>query len=176
MTKIAVLVGSLAEGSINKKLAKAIEEVAPEGVEFVYPSVDLPLYNYEIDYPQAAKDMKAEIADADGVLLVTPEYNRSMSGAMKNALDWASRPMGENPLSGKPGAIVGASMGPLGTTQAQQMLRNVALFLNMDLMGQPELYIDFPNTFEADGTLKETSKDFLAGYAKALVDHVESAK
>lgn len=173
MTKIAVLVGSMAEGSINKKLAKALEELAPEGVEFVYPSVDLPLYDYEIEYPQAAKDMKAAMADADGLLLVTPEYNRSMSGVMKNALDWASRPMGETPFPGKPTAIIGASGGALGTTQAQLMLRNVALHLGTDLMGQPELYINYPATFEADGTPKPESVDFLRNWVEAFVAHVD---
>lgn len=173
MTKIAVLVGSMAEGSINKKLAKALEELAPDTVEFVYPSVDLPLYDYEIEYPQAATDMKAMVADADGVLLVTPEYNRSMSGVMKNALDWGSRPVADTTFSGKPAAIIGASIGPLGTTQAQQALRNVAIHMNMDLMGQPEMYINFPATFEADGSPKAESVEFLRDWVDAFIAHVD---
>lgn len=172
MTKIAVLVGSLSDRSINKKMAKAIEELAPEGVEFVYPSIDLPLYDYELEYPEAAEAMKAQIADADGVLLVTPEYNRSIPGPLKNALDWASRPLGTNPMVGKPTAIIGASGGALGTTQAQQQLRNVVAHFNMALMGQPEMYVDYPVAFDADGTIQPGSVDYFQNFVDAFVEHV----
>lgn len=172
MTKIAVIVGSLAKGSKNRKLAEALEKLVPEDVTFVYPSIDLPLYNYEDQYSPAAQAFKDEIADADGVLIVTPEYNRSFPGGLKNALDWASRPIGENPFNGKPAAIIGASGGALGTTQAQQALRNVILFFNTILMGQPEVYLDYPRAFNEDGTAKESSVGFLQSYADKFVEHV----
>lgn len=175
MTKIAVLVGSLSKNSINKKLAKTLESLAPEGVEFVEVSTDLPLYNYDFDgdYPEYAKELKRQIEDADGVLFVTPEYNRSYSAVIKNAIDWASRPWGTNSFAGKPAAIAGASMGALGTSQAQQALRNVVVYLGMDLMGQPETYIDASTTFNADGTVSEASEQFLTDYINAVVAHVK---
>lgn len=175
MTTIAVLVGSLSEGSINKKLAKALESLAPDGVKFVYPSLDLPFLDREkMDpYPKSAQAMKDTIAAADGVLFVTPEYNRSFTAPMKNALDWMSRPLGTNPLSGKPAAIIGASGGVLGTTQAQQALRNVAIFMNTILMGQPEIYLQYSAAFEEDGSIKEGSVSFLQTYVSAFLAHVE---
>lgn len=178
MTKIAVLVGSLSEGSINKTLAKNLEALAPEGTEFVYADLDLPLFNYDLeaDFPTKAKALKDLVESADGVLFATPEYNRSFSGVLKNAIDWASRPWGSNSFDGKPAGIVGASVGATGATQAQAALRNVAVYLNTKLLGQPELYINAPATFDGNGDVVAESKDFLQGYVDAFVAHVEASK
>ena len=178
MTKIAVLVGSLSQASINKKLARNLEELAPEGTEFMYADLHLPLFDYELepDFPKEAQALKDVIEQADGVLFVTPEYNRGYTGVLKNAIDWASRPNGTNSFKGKPVGIVGASGGSLGTTQAQQALRNVAVYLDTKLMGQPELYIDGPRTFDETGKVVEASKGVLTKYMAALVDHIESSK
>lgn len=178
MTKIAVLVGSLSKNSINRKLAKALESVAPEGVEFIEVSTDLPLYNYDFDadYPAEGRRLKQQIEEADGVLFLTPEYNRSYSAVIKNAIDWGSRPWGTNSFAGKPAAIAGASIGALGTSQAQQALRNVVLYLGMDLMGQPEAYIDASTALDADGNINDGSVQFLTDYIAAVANHVQSNK
>ena len=178
MTKIAVLVGSLSKNSINKKLANALESVAPEGVEFTTVDVDLPLYNYDFDgaYPEGPALLKQQIEEADGVLFVTPEYNRSFSGVMKNAIDWGSRPWGKSSFNGKPAAIAGASIGDHGTSQAQQALRNVLLFLNMQVMGQPEAYLNINKVLNEHGTIAQGSVDFLTEYIAAVAAHVEKNK
>ncbi|WEV75848.1 NAD(P)H-dependent oxidoreductase [Bifidobacterium sp. ESL0800] len=178
MTKIAVFVGSLREDSYNKNLAKNIERLSPEGVEFDYIDMNLPLYNQDLDenLPQKVVEMKQTVEAADGVLFVTPEYNRSFSGVIKNAIDWASRPWGKSSFAGKPAAIIGASMGALGATQAQQALRNVVLFLDMKLMGQPELYFNAITGLDERGLVVEASEDFLRGFAQAFAKHVEANK
>lgn len=175
MTKIAVLVGSLSEASVNKKLAKGIEGLLPEGVEFEYANLNLPLFNYELesDFPAEARALKDLIEGADGVLFVTPEYNRSFSGVLKNAIDWASRPWGTNSFDGKPAAIIGASVAPHGATQAQQQLRNIALYLNTKLIGQPEVYFDAGRGLNEDGTLTDGAKEVLVPFAEAFSKHVQ---
>ena len=175
MTKIAVLVGSLSKASINQKLAKNLAALAPEGVAFEFANLNLPLFDYELEgeFPADAQALKTLIESADGVLFVTPEYNRGYSGILKNAIDWASRPWGTNSFDGKPAGIIGASVSPLGTTQAQQQLRNVALFLNTKLLGQPELYVDASRAFNEDGTTAEGAQDMFQGYVDALVAHVQ---
>ncbi len=111
MTKIAVLVGSLRDGSMNKMLAKNLEALAPEGTEFEYADLNLPLFNEDIEpnFPQEAQAAKDVVERADGVLFVTPEYNRGVPGVLKNAIDWLSRPWGQNSFAGKPAGIVGAT-------------------------------------------------------------------
>lgn len=150
--KIAVLVGSLRADSLNKKLARTLEAVAPNGVEFDYVSIDMPLFNQELEanFPEAAQKAKDSVRAADGVLFVTPEYNRSIPGVLKNAIDWMSRPYGDSAFKGKPVGIVGAASGPTGTTVAQSDLRHVVAFLEMKLMGQPEVYLANAGTFEYD--------------------------
>ncbi|WEV47287.1 NAD(P)H-dependent oxidoreductase [Bifidobacterium sp. ESL0690] len=178
MTKIAVFVGSLRKDSYNKSLAKNVERLSPEGVEFDYIDMDLPLYNQDLDgdMPSKAIEMKQKVEAADGVLFVTPEYNRSFSGVIKNAIDWASRPWGQSSFTGKPAAIIGASMGALGATQAQHDLRNVALFFDMKLMGQPEVYFNAATGLDENGKAVESSEDFLRGFAEAFAKHVEANK
>lgn len=173
MTKIAVLVGSLSQASINKKLAHAIEAEMPEGVEFAYTNLDLPLFDYEkeAEFPAQARELKDLVEGADAVLFVTPEYNRSFSGVLKNGIDWASRPWGDNSFASKPAAIVGASVAPHGATQAQAALRNVAVYLDVKLMGQPEVYFDAGRGFDGDEATDE-AKAVLKGFADAFVAHV----
>ncbi|WP_314688108.1 NAD(P)H-dependent oxidoreductase [uncultured Bifidobacterium sp.] len=178
MTTIAVFVGSLRRDSFNKALARNIERLLPEGVEFRYADLDLPLYDQDLDanLPEKVVALKKLVAESDGVLFVTPEYNRSFSGVIKNAIDWASRPWGQSSFAGKPAAIAGASIGALGTTQAQSQLRNVLLFLDMKVMGQPELYFNASAGLDGNGDVAPESKDFLQGFVDALVAHVRGEK
>lgn len=173
MTKIAVFVGSLREGSINKQFAKDIEKLLPEGTTFEYADLNVPLYNgdLEADYPVEAQRLKDIVASADGVLFVTPEYNRSFPGVLKNAIDWASRPYGMNSFDGKPAAIAGVS-GPLSTTQAQQALRNSLLYLNTKLMGQPEMYVDNQRVHDEDGQLTADAMEHYQRFVDAFLAHV----
>ena len=176
MAKIAVFVGSLRQDSFNKKLAHAIETLAPEGTEFEYADLDLPLFNQDLeaDFPAKATQLKQLVEGADGVLFVTPEYNRSFSGVLKNAIDWASRPWGKNSFAGKPAAIAGASIGVLGTTQAQSQLRNVLIYLDTRLLGQPEVYFDGSKGFDEDGKLVESAQGFIKGFADTFVSFVNA--
>ena len=179
MTKIAVLVGSLRDGSFNHTLAKNLEKMAPEGVEFAYASLEMPLFNEDVeaaDFPAEATTLKELVESADGVLIATPEYNRSFPGVLKNAIDWASRPWGQNSFDGKPAGIVGASIGATGTTQAQSQLRNVMVYLNTKLVGQPELYINAPQTFDENGEVVESSRETLQAYIDTFVAHVNACK
>ncbi len=177
MTTIAVLVGSLRKESFNLALAKGIESLAPEGVNFVYADMNLPLYNQDLeaDFPAKAMELKKVIEQADGVLFVTPEYDRSFSGVMKNAIDWASRPWGQSSFAGKPAAIVGASIGALGASQAQSQLRSVLIYLDMKVMGQPEVYFNASTGLDEHGQIAAESREFVKGFAEAFVAHVRSA-
>ena len=133
---------------------------------------DLPLYNQDDDANQAAsvKRVKSEIAASQGLLFVTPEYNRSMPGVLKNALDHASRPYGQNAWAGKPAAVIGASVGPIGTALAQQHLRNVLAYLDVPTLGQPEGFIHAKEgLFDADGNIGEASKKFMQGWMDTYV-------
>ena len=143
---VGYLVGSLSKSSINRKLAKALTRVAPEGMEFHEISfAGLPIYNYDYDddYPAEALKFKAAIKESDAILFVTPEYNRSIPGGLKNAIDWASRPYGTNAFARKPAAVIGTSPGAIGTAVAQQTLRSILGFLNAPQMNTIEAYIQF---------------------------------
>jgi chromate reductase len=181
MTKIVVFVGSLQKESYNKKLAKTLEQLMPEGVEFNYVNIQLPLFNQDLEanYPAEAQAVKDIVTEADGVLFVTPEYNRSVPGVLKNAIDWASRPYGTSAFTGKPVGIIGASISPVGTAVAQSDLRHIVAFLNMKLMGQPEVYV--ANTmglsFDEDGILTDEHwRDNLKKYGEAFAAWVEVEK
>lgn len=144
--EVGYIVGSLATASINRKLANALIRLAPPELEFVdIPIKDLPLYSYDYDahYPAEGKALKDSIAAVDAVLFVTPEYNRSIPGGLKNAIDWASRPPGQNSFAGKPSAVIGMSPGKLGTALAQHSLRPVLCYCNSPQMSTPEAYIHF---------------------------------
>jgi len=163
--KIAVVVGSLRRESFNRKLASAVAKLAPPGFTLKQAQIgDLPLYSQDEDGSQApsVKRFKAEISTANGVLFVTPEYNRSIPGVLKNAIDHASRPYGQNAWSGKPAAVIGASAGAIGTAMAQQHLRNVLAYLDMPTMGQPEAFIHAKEgLFDEAGDIGAGSKQFL---------------
>lgn len=172
--KVAVFVGSLRKDSLNRRLARAVEKLAPEGFEFQHVRIDnLPMYDQDFDgdYPAEGKRLKQEVEAADALLFVTPEYNRSMPGVLKNALDIGSRPWGTNSFAGKPGAAIGISIGATGTSMAQQHLRNVLLYLDVALMGQPEVYVQFKDGLIDDhGTIgNEGTHEFLQGFVDRYV-------
>ncbi|HET6655067.1 MAG TPA: NADPH-dependent FMN reductase [Gammaproteobacteria bacterium] len=175
--KVGYLVGSLASASINRLLARALARVAPHELEMrEIPIRDLPLYSYDYDadFPQAARAYKRAIADVDAVLFVTPEYNRSLPGALKNAIDWASRPWGENSFTHKPSAVIGTSPGSIGTAVAQQNLRSVLSFCNSPQMNAPEAYIQFkPGLITEDGEITdESTAEFLRNFMLEFRDFI----
>lgn len=144
--RVGFLVGSLAKASINRKLARALARLAPpELVLDEIPFGELPLYSYDYDsdYPPVARTFKEAIAAVDAVLFVTPEYNRSIPGGLKNAIDWGSRPYGQNVFTRKPTAIIGTSPGKIGTAIAQSHLRSILAFCNAPLMNSTEAYLQF---------------------------------
>jgi chromate reductase len=170
---VGYFVGSLASASINRTLSRALIRLAPSTLEFrEIPIGDLPLYNrdYDDDYPPEGRALKDAIAAVDAVLFVTPEYNRSIPGSLKNAIDWASRPYGQNSFARKPSAVIGASPGALGTAVAQQSLRSVLSFCNSPQMNAPEAYIQFePGVFADDGEVTdESTAAFLREYMTAF--------
>ncbi|MCC7463891.1 MAG: NAD(P)H-dependent oxidoreductase [Gammaproteobacteria bacterium] len=167
--EVGVLVGSLRKESINRKLACAIERLAGDRAAFRHVEIgDLPLYNqdFDSDYPARCQRLKQEIHSASAVLFVTPEYNRSIPGVLKNAIDIASRPWGTNSFAGKPGALIGTSTGALGTALAQQHLRNVCVFIDLHLMAQPEAFVRYRDgLIDDDGTVTDEGvRTFLAGF------------
>ena len=169
MTKIVVIVGSLRRESINRKLAQALAKLAKPGTQFTFSKIDdLPLFSQDLEPspPASVTRLKGEIEAADGVLIVTPEYNRSIPGVLKNAIDWASRPYGKNSFDGKPTAAIGTAMGNIGTAAAQQHLRSILAYLNVVLMGQPEGYIVFKQGLVDDSHVitDENVRKFLQTY------------
>lgn len=174
---IAVVVGSLRKDSFNRRLAGALARLAPP--EFVFRQVeigDLPLYNQDDDGhdSEPVKRLKTEIKTAHGLLFITPEYNRSFPGVLKNALDHASRPYGQSVWGGKPAGVLGISIGPMGTAMAQQHLRNVLAYLDVPTMGQPEAYLQAKDGFfEADGSIGPDSKPFLQAWMDRYVAWVK---
>jgi len=175
--QIAVIVGSLRKDSFNRKLASAIVKLAPSEFSFTQVKIDdLPLYNQDDDANQAesVKRLKNEIKGAQGILFVTPEYNRSIPGVLKNALDHASRPYGQNAFAGKPTGVLGASVGANGTALAQQHLRNVLAYLDAPTLGQPEAFIFVRDgLFDAAGDIGADSKQFLQNWMDHFVAWVQ---
>ena len=171
--QIAVIVGSLRHDSINRKLASAVASLAPTEFSFKQVTInDLPLYNQDDDAnpPAAAKRLKDEIKAAQGLLFVTPEYNRSVPGVLKNAIDHASRPYGQSAWAGKPAAVMGASPGAVGTALAQQHLRNILAHLDMPTMGQPEVFFHAKEgAFDPSGNLGADNKKFLLSWMEHYV-------
>ncbi|RZJ19694.1 MAG: NAD(P)H-dependent oxidoreductase [Brevundimonas sp.] len=171
--KVGYLIGSLAKESINRKLTRALIKLAPEKLQFHEIGFgDLPIYSYDYDadFPPEARAFKADIQKSDAVLFVTPEYNRSIPGGLKNAIDWASRPYGSNAFARKPAAVIGTSPGAIGTAIAQQSLRSVLGFLNAPQMNAPEAYIQFkPGLITDDGDVTvPATEEFLRQYMEAF--------
>lgn len=170
---VGYFVGSLSSTSINRVLSRALIRVAPDDLEFSeIPIGNLPLYSpdFDADYPPEALALKSAISAADAVLFVTPEYNRSIPGALKNAIDWASRPWGTNSFARKPSAVIGTSPGKIGTAVGQQHLRSIMAFCNSPLMNAIEAYIQFtPGLITDDGEVtNDETREFLAGYMQEL--------
>lgn len=178
---IGYIVGSISSTSINRRLGAAFARLAPEGTTLVeIPIKDLPHYSpdYDADYPQVARDFKQAIADVDGVIILTPEYSRSIPGVLKNALDWAARPYGQGSFNGKPTAIAGTSGGAISAAIAQQHLKTILSHLNAPTLGQPEGFIQStPGLFTEDGEVtNEDTAAFLRSYLDAFVALIERYK
>jgi chromate reductase len=174
---VGYFVGSLSSTSINRILSRALIRLAPQDLQFTeIPIGNLPLYSqdYDTHYPPEARALKEAISGSDAVLFVTPEYNRSIPGALKNAIDWASRPWGQNSFHHIPAGVIGASIGAIGTAVGQQSLRAVLSFCNARQMTSPEAYIRFsPEVFRDDGeVVDETTAGFLKDFMEEFRDHV----
>ncbi len=170
--KILAICGSLRKESFNKGALRAAIEVAPKGVKIETAEIgNLPLFNqdFEKNPPEIVVEFKKKIGSADAILFVTPEYNYSISGVLKNAIDWASRPYGDSAWEGKPAAIMGVSSGTKGTVRAQLQLRQMFIFLNIYALNKPELMIDATGKFDPDGNLTdEETKERISELLKAL--------
>lgn len=179
-THVAVFIGSLRKESINRRLARAVQRLAPDDLLFEDVSIaGLPLYSQDFDgdYPAACNALKQQVARAGALLFVTPEYNRSIPGVLKNALDIGSRPWGQNSFAGKPGGVLGASIGGIGSALAQQHLRNVLSYLDVAVLPQPEVYLHFKqdDLIDADGHIgNEDTKAFLQSYVERYADWVRA--
>lgn len=174
---VAILVGSLRKASFNKQLARALEKIAGDRAEFRHIEIgDLPLYNQDMEaaYPAVCEAHKAAIRATDAILFVTPEYNRSIPGVLKNAIDVCSRPYGTNPFAGKPGAVIGTSAGAISTAMAQQHLRNVCVFLEIYLMTQPEAFVRYHEGLFAEdgGVTDERIRGFLVNFVEKYLEWV----
>ncbi len=171
--QIAVLVGSLRRDSFNRKLADAMARLAPPDFTLKQLNIDdLPLYNQDDDahQAQAVLGLKSEIKAAHGLLFVTPEYNRSIPGVLKNAIDHASRPYGQSAWSGKPAGVLGVSVGAIGTALAQQHLRNILAYLDCPTLAQPEAFVQAKDDlFDADGAIGQASIKFLQSWMDLYV-------
>lgn len=178
---VGYFIGSLAKASINRKLSKALINLAPPELDMTeVPIRDLPLYSYDYDadYPPPARAFKQAIAEVDAVLFITPEYNRSIPGALKNAIDWASRPWGKNSFTRKPSAIIGTSPGAIGTAVAQQSLRSVLCFCNSPLMNTVEAYIRFTPDLITDAgqVTNDATEEFLRNYMAEFLAFIRRVK
>jgi len=176
--KILGFAGSLRKGSYNKMALNVAAKVAPDNAELeVFDLEGIPPFNQDLERssPRVVKDFKRKIREADAILIVTPEYNYSFPGVLKNAIDWASRPYGDNSFEDKPVAVMGASIGTLGTARAQYHLRQTFVFLNMHPLNRPEVMIArAPEKFDESGNLKdEDTRERVRDLLKALVELVE---
>lgn len=174
--RIAIIVGSLRKESFNRQFAQAIARMGSAEFAFELVSIaDLPLYNQDADGQEvdSVKRFRESVRQADGVLFVTPEYNRSIPGALKNALDQGSRPYGQSVWAGKPAAVAGVSVGAIGTALAQQHLRNILAYLDMPTLAQPEMFIHAKEgLFAPDGSIGEASHKFVQGFVDKLQNWV----
>lgn len=175
---VAVLVGSLRRDSLNKRMANALAALGTGRLTLAQvPIGDLPLYNADLDTqpPAAWKAFRDRIRDADAVLFVTPEYNRSVPGVLKNAIDVGSRPYGQSAFDGKPGAVVSVSPGAIGGFGANHHLRQMTVFLNMPMLQQPEAYVgNAAKLFDAAGALtNDDTRQFMTRFLAAFADWIE---
>jgi chromate reductase len=178
---VAILVGSLRKESLNRKMAQALIGLAPAALKLSIVEIgNLPLYNQDDDAspPQASRDFKARVQKSDAVLFITPEYNRSVSGVLKNAIDIASRPYGKSAWNAKPGAVISVSPSAIGAFGANHALRQSMVFLNVPMMAQPEAYIgnagkmfNEKNEIVVDDT-REFMKKFLDAFAKWIEQNI----
>ncbi len=171
---VGLIVGSVSEPSLNRRFAEALVRLAP-GTGLVIreiPIAELPFYGaqYDKDFPAVGRAFKDAVDSADGLLIVTPEYNRSIPGALKNALDWASRPSGQSSLTGKPTGVTGASKGAISTALAQSHLKSILAAQGAPLVGAPEVYIRITDDFFTDdgAIAAEGTRDFLTGFLQRL--------
>ncbi len=176
--KVGYFVGSLAKASINRKLARALVRLAPPELalrEIGFGDLPLYSYDYDADFPPVARAFKDAIVASDAILFVTPEYNRSIPGALKNAIDWASRPYGQNAFTRKPAAIIGTSPGKIDTAIAQSHLRSILAFCNSPLMNSMEAYLQFePGLITDDGQVtKEGTEAFLRKFMTEFAAFIE---
>ncbi|CAL61668.1 Conserved hypothetical protein, putative NAD(P)H dehydrogenase (quinone) [Herminiimonas arsenicoxydans] len=175
--QIAVIVGSLRKDSFNHQMANAIVKLAPSDFSFKQLQIsDLPLYNQDDDAnpSSSVKRLKAEILASQGLLFLTPEYNRSIPGVLKNAIDQASRPYGQSAWAGKPAGVLGVSIGAVGTAMAQQHLRNILAYLDVPTLGQPEAFIQAKEgLFDQDGNIGAGSQKFLQAWMDQYVAWVK---
>jgi NAD(P)H-dependent FMN reductase len=179
--KLLAISGSLREKSYNTMLAHAFKDLAPEGVEVTIADISaLPLFNQDLEseFPVAATVLKEQIRNADGVIVITPEYNRGMPGVLKNAIDWTSRPYGHGAWKRKPVFVAGASVGHTGTALAQADVRQSMLFMGAHVMGQPEFYLGTAHEkFDAEGNLTDESTiEHVTGALNAVVAFIGSFK
>jgi chromate reductase, NAD(P)H dehydrogenase (quinone) len=177
-TNIIALSGSLRKDSLNSALLRALQQLVPTGMNIEIAEITtLPMYNQdnEAAFPKEAQALKDKIAAADGIIIATPEYNRSISGSLKNAIDWMSRPYGQNSFVGKPVLVMGVSMGKLGTILAQNHLKQILLHLDAEVIGQPELFLGpASEIFDEKGNVTNVStKELLT---KALIVLQERSK
>ena len=173
--RILGIAGSLRKQSYNKGVLRAAVELSPEGAAIEVFELDgIPGFNQDDEQspPEKVKELKQKIREADAILFVTPEYNYSMPGVLKNAIDWASRPYGDSAWAGKPAAIMGASIGSIATARAQYHLRQSMVFLNMFPLNQPEVMVgNCADKFDEEGNLTdESTKDHIRKQLQALVD------
>ena len=175
--RVGYLIGSLAKASINRQLAGALLRLAPANLEMTeIPIRDLPLYSYDYDadYPEVARRFKAAIEQSDAILFVTPEYNRALPGGLKNAIDWASRPAGKNAFKRKPVAVIGCSIGRIGTALAQRELHGILDYCDAVSMTAPETYLQFSqDSVDGDGNVRDPKmREILTKFMGALRAHV----
>ena len=181
LRKVAVFVGSLRKDSFNRQLARALERLGEDRLEFSRVDIGrLPLYNqdHDGDYPAEGRALKEQVRAADAVLFVTPEYNRSIPGVLKNAIDLGSRPYGDSAFAGLPAAVIGTSPGAIGTAMAQQHLRNVLSYLDMAVLPQPEAYIQFEEgLFDEDGKVtRQDTREFLEDFVDRFVEWIDQQR
>ncbi len=175
--KVGYFIGSLSSASINRRLSTALIKLAPAELTLEEISFrELPLYSqdYDPDYPPVARKFKQDILQSDAILFITPEFNRSIPGGLKNAIDWASRPYGQNAFSRKPTGVIGASIGAIGTALAQQSLRGVLAFCDAPQMTSPEAYLQYHDGLITDDgeVTNDSTREFLRNYMKQFHDFV----